>query len=179
MAPEGNRALEHLLPVAAHQRQCLPLSFGVQEGKNLQQDISWQALDRALSSLHAVRICLEIASTLLSASSAFAVLLAVLAHLSVATHCTQQRFITWVTAAACERVVALQISKWVQLMCIASLSKLYLASMRMQGQQAQTACCSRAPPGSAYLYASRSARSASCMRHNCIPANLQNERLIG
>ncbi len=93
MAPEGNRALEHLLPVAAHQRQRLPLSFGVQEGKNLQQDIGWQALNRALSSLDTVRVCLESASALLSASSAFAVLLTVLAHLGVAAHCTQPSFI--------------------------------------------------------------------------------------
>ncbi len=179
MPPEGNRALEHLLPVAAHQRQCLPLSFGVQKGKNLQQDIGWQALDRALSSLHAVRVCLESASALLSASSTFAVLLTVLAHLSVATHCTQQSFIISVIAAVCERVVVLQRPKRVELLCIASLSKLYLASMRSWSPQAQTACCSRVPPGNTYLYASRSARSASCTRHNCIPANLHNERLIG
>ena len=149
MPPEGNRALEHLLPVAAHQRQRLPLSFGAQEGKNLQQNISWQALDRALSSLQAVRVCLESASAFLGASSAFAVLLTILAHLRVAAHCTQQSFMIWVIAAVCERVVMLQRPKRMQLLCIASSSNLYLASMRWWSQQARTACCSHNPPENA------------------------------
>ena len=87
MPPQTNRTLQHFLPLAADKGKRLPLHLWCQKGKDVQENVSWQALHAMLASLHTERVSLKYPSAFLCTSTAFAVLLTALAHFAVAPHC--------------------------------------------------------------------------------------------
>lgn len=88
MLPKSDRALQHLVPLAADKRQNFSVSLEIQEAEHVQQHICRQSLYTAPMCLQvAFLICLEDAPAFLCAGSPFVILFAVFSDLGVTADC--------------------------------------------------------------------------------------------